>query len=279
MKERSIKMKINVKFRIVLVVISLLCVFIKGIKNITQIEVINRIKQANKVSDIFRNYYGTCAINTMLFLNTINVETFEKLSINIIKNKAGLVRDEISLYLNLELNIDSIWFSFSVKRENELDSIALYIEKIRNRLIKMRSFYGFADNQSILTAMNYPKKQKDVWHSVVIWLTNNNEIIIIEPQKFFINGIILYTSEVLYERYMNNDKSLKIEPITAYIRENIDILSDYRDTELYESLHIEIYDKNTLDPKNIIKTISRIKKVEDILNENYILNSNSLIQL
>jgi hypothetical protein len=264
MKKEVIKMKINLKLRIVLVFMSFFYIFIKGIKNITQIEIINRIKQANKVSDIFKNYYGTCAINTMLFLNTINLETFEKLSINIIKNKAGLVRDEISLYLNLELNINSIWFSFSVNGENDSESITLYIEKIRNRLIKMRSFYGFAHNQSILTAMNYPKKKKDVGHSVVIWLTNNNEIIIIDPQKFFINGIILYTSEALYERYMNNDKLLKIEPIRAYIRENIDILSNYRDTELYESLHIEIHDKNSLEPKNIINTISRIKKVEDI---------------
>ena len=272
-------MKINIKLRIVIVVMSLLCIFIKGIKNITQIEVINRIKQANKVSDIFRNYYGTCAINTMLFLNTINVETFEKLSINIMKNKGGLVRDEISLYLNLELNIHSIWFSFSINSENETDAITCYIEKIRNRLIQMRSFYDFPDNQSILTAMNYPKKQKDVGHTVVIWLTNNNEIIIIDPQKFCINDIILYTSEALYERYMNNDKSLKIEPIKAYIRENIDILSYSRDTELYESLHIEIYDKNTLDPKNIIKTITRIKKVEEILNDIDMLNSNSLFQL
>jgi hypothetical protein len=67
---------------------------------------------------------------------------------------------------------------------------------------------------------------------------------------------------------MDNDKSLKIEPIRGYIRENIDVLSEYKNTELFESLHIEIYDKNTLNPKNknIIKTISRIKEVEESLN-------------
>ena len=69
---------------------------------------------------------------------------------------------------------------------------------------------------------------------------------------------------------MNNDKLLKIESIREYIRENIDILNDYRETEIFESLHIEIYDKNTLDPKNknIIKTILRIKEVEKSLNGN-----------
>jgi len=258
------------KSNVILRIMAFFYVFVKGIKNMTQIEVINRIKQANKVSDIFRNYYGTCALNTMLFLNTIDLQTFEELSINMMKIKSGLARHEISSYLNSELNINSIWFSFSINDKNEEDMITNYIEKIRNELVKMRLVYGFADNQSILSAMNYPKKQKDIGHSVVIWLTNNNEIIIIDPQKFFINDIILYTSESLYERYMNNDKLLKIESIRGYIRENIDILNDYRETEIFESLHIEIYDKNTLDPKNknIIKTILRIKEVEESLNGN-----------
>jgi hypothetical protein len=261
-------MRINVKLRIVLAFMSCFYIFIKGVKNITQIEVINRIKQANKVSDIFRNYYGTCSLNAMLFLKTIDIKTFEELSINMMKKKSGLTTNEISSYLNLELNIHSKWVSLSVRGENEETLITNYIEKIRNKLIKLRSVYSFADNQAILTAMNYPKKQKDTGHSVVVWLTNNNEIIIIDLQKFFINDIILYTSEALYENYMNNDKSLKIEPIRAYIRENIDLFSDSRDTELFESLHIEIYDKyekNTLYPKNIINTMSRIKEVEESL--------------
>ena len=206
----------------------------------------------------------------MLFLKTIDLQTFEELSVNMMKIKPGFTSNEMSSYLNSELNIHSRWFSFSARGENEEDTITNYIEKIRSKLIEMRSVYGFADNQAILTAMNYPKKGKYVGHSVVIWLTNNNEIIIIEPQKFLRNDIILYTSEASYERFMNNDKSLKIEPIRTYIRENIDILNDYRDTDLFESLHIEIYDKygkNTLDPKNenIMKTISRIKEVEESL--------------
>jgi len=259
-------MKFNVK--IVLVFMSLFYLFVKGIKNMTQIDVIDRIKQANEVSDIFKNYYGTCSLNTMLFLKTIDLQTFEELSINMMKKTAGLFINEMSLYLNSELNINSKWFSFSVRGENEEELITNYIEKIRNKLIQMRSVYGFSYNQAILTALNYPKKETDKGHSVVIWLTNNNEIIIIEPQKFLKNDIILYTSEALYERYMDNDKSLKIEPIRGYIRENIDVLSEYKNTELFESLHIEIYDKNTLNPKNknIIKTISRIKEVEESLN-------------
>ena len=81
-------MKINVKLRVVLVFMSFYYIFIKGVKNITQIEVINRIKAANKVSDIFKNYYGTCSLNTMLFLKTIDIKTFEELSINMMKIKS-----------------------------------------------------------------------------------------------------------------------------------------------------------------------------------------------
>ena len=266
------KMKINVNPKFVLSFMSLFYVFIKGIKNMTQADVIDKIKQANEVSDLFKNYYGTCSLNTMLFLKTIELQTFEELSINIMKKQTGLLTHEISSYLNLELNIKSKWFSFSVRGENEEILITNYIEIIRKKLIQTRSVYGFSNDQAILTAMNFPIKQKDVGHSVVIWLTNNNEIILIDLQKFFLNDIILYTSETLYKRYMNNDKSLKIEPITAYIRENIDIFSDYRDTELFESLHIEIYDKykkNDLDRKNknIMNTISRIKEIEESLKK------------
>ena len=89
-------MQINV----ILKIMSFFYVFVKGIKNMTQTEVIDRIKQANKVSDIFKNYYGTCALNTMLFLNTIDLQIFEELSINMMKTKSGLATHEISLYLN-----------------------------------------------------------------------------------------------------------------------------------------------------------------------------------
>ena len=45
-------MQINV----ILKIMSFFYVFVKGIKNMTQTEVIDRIKQANKVSDIFKKY-------------------------------------------------------------------------------------------------------------------------------------------------------------------------------------------------------------------------------
>ena len=123
--------------------------------------------------------------------------------------------------------------------------------------------------------MNYPKKGKDVGHSVILWLTSSNEIIIIDPQKFINHGIILYTSELTTKKYMNEDTELKIDSLRIYIRNNIDIYDEGRDTDILVSLHIEIndiYGKSDLSStnKNLIDTISRIKQTEEILTDKYI---------
>jgi len=48
--------------RIVLFFMSMLIVFVKGVKNVTDTDVIKRIKQSNEVSELFSNYYGTCTL-------------------------------------------------------------------------------------------------------------------------------------------------------------------------------------------------------------------------
>jgi len=284
-KKRKTKMKRNLKYRktrklriqkgganplIVFFFISMFFVFAKGVQNMTDTDIIKRIKQANEVSDVFRNYYGTCTLNTLLFLRTISIPTFEELSIDMMVRKPGLTTTQMSQYLNKELNFHSKWYSFS-GREGELEEvITLFIERTRNKLISLRSVYGFSENQSIITAMNYIKRGKDVGHSVIVWLTSKNEIVIIEPQKFLRNDIILYTTDV--GRYMYNDKQLKTEQIRTYIRENIDVTNEDRETDIFISLHIEIDDTNgdnSLSPFNrkLIETITRIRGVEEDLQD------------
>jgi hypothetical protein len=117
---------------------------------------------------------------------------------------------------------------------------------------------------------NFVKRGKDVGHSVIIWLTSKNEIIIIEPQKFLRNDIILYTTDA--GRYMYEDKQLKTQPIRTYIRDNIDVTNENRDTDVFVSLHIEIDDihgDNSLSPvnKKLMETIIRIKGVEEKLQD------------
>ena len=255
---------------IVIFFISMFFAFAKGVQNMTDADVIKRIKQANEVSDVFRNYYGTCTLNTLLFLKTVDIPTFEELSIDMMVRKPGLTSVQMSEYLNKELNFHSKWYSFS-GREGELEEvITLFIDRVRNKLISLRAVYGFGENQSIVTAMNYVKRGKDVGHSVIIWLTSKNEIIIIEPQKFLRNDIILYTTDA--GRYMYEDKQLKTLPIRTYIRDNIDVTNENRDTDIFVSLHIEIDDihgDNRLSPvnKKLMETIIRIKGVEEKLQE------------
>ena len=256
--------------RILIFFMSMFIVFVKGVQNMTDIDVIRQIKKANQVSDLFKNYYGTCTLNTLLFLKTIDLPTFEELSIDMMINKPGLTKYQMSEYLNKELTLNSRWYSFSGREGDIDDLVEQFIERIRNKLISLRSLYGYSANQSIITAMNYTKKSRKAGHSVVIWLTSKNEIIIIEPQKFLTNNIILYTSEITMDKVLFNDKELKRSSLRLYIKENIDITNEYSDTDIFESIHIEIddvYGKNSLSHTNqrVIEVISRIRETEENL--------------
>jgi hypothetical protein len=275
-KSRKLRQKGGTNMQFIAFLIGLLLVFVKGIKNVTDENVIQRIKQANEVSDIFRNYYGTCTLNTMLFLKTIDLPTFEDLSVGIMTNQMDPLNSrKMAGYLNKELDVNVKWFMFSGRKPDEdltpVNILEKYIERIRSKLVSLRTVYNFANNQSILTVMNYPKKDKDIGHSVILWLTNANEIILVDPQKFIKHGIILYTSELTTKKYLNSDSAIKIESLRLYIRENIDIFNEGRETDILVSLHIEINDlegKNafSLTNKNLINTIARIKEVEENLD-------------
>ena len=255
--------------RIVIFFMSMFLIFAESIKNMTHIDVTNRLKDTMSSIDLFKNYYGTCAPNTMLFLKTIDLPTFEDLSIEVMEINKGLTRGEMSSYLNKELSFNTRWYMFSGREGDDQETgIKRFIEKVRSKLISMRSDYGFAADQEILTALNYPTKRGS-YHAVTVWLTNKNEIVIIDPQRYYVeNKIQLYTSEAYTDRYMDGDKQLIMSPIETYIRERIDVISEMRDTEVLTSLHIEIDDvkgKNRLSPSNreLQNVIGRIKAEEE----------------
>jgi hypothetical protein len=257
--------------RTVIFFMSMFLVFVHGIKNMTHIEVTNRLKDSMKVIDIFKNYYGTCAANSLLFLKTIDLPTFEELSVEIMEHRQGMTAMQMSSYLNKELNFNTKWYSFTGRKGlDEEASIDRYVELLKNKLIGLRNVYDFDRNQDILTSLNYPSK-KGSYHAVVLWLTNKDEIVIIDPQRYYVEGkIMLYTSEAYLDKYMDNDKELILYPIQTYIRERIDVTSDYRDTKMLESLHIEIDDvknKNKFSPynKNLQDTIGKIRAEEEKL--------------
>lgn len=269
---RKIKQKGGTDPRIIIFFISLFFVFSKGIKNMSDSDVINRIKEVNNVSILFKNDYGTCAVNSLLFLKTIDLPTFEELSINIIEDKINFNRFKIGSYLNKELHIHSKWYLVNVKSEDKNLRLGLefiiqnYIDKIKNKLIELRKFYNFSENQSIITEMNFPSKSSPfLSHSVVVWLTSQNELVIIDPQKFIKNELVLFTDNPFKKGIMYNDEMIKISPIKDYIKQNIDLLDN---TYIFESIHIEIEDKkgdSILDKENINlqKTLTRIQEAKE----------------
>lgn len=273
-KTRKIRQSGGADPRIVILFMSLFVMLVQGIKNVTHYEVVQRLKDTFRVSDLFRNDYGTCTVNSMLFLKAIDLKTFGDLSIQVMSSKEGLTTKQMTTYLNSELDIYSKWFKFNIPEGfDEETAISQYINIVKDKLINTRAIYGFSDSQDLLTVMNYPVKGKSTGHSVVLWLTNRNEIIIIDPQRYYYNNqIILYTSEFYMDPYMNNDKELHLESIRTYIREKIDIMSDWRTTDIFESMHIEVVDTqvdNRLSPinKNLIETIARIQAVRGELQD------------
>ena len=272
---KTMKYKGGANMYSVLLFISLFVMIVNGVQNKTDADVLKRIKEANEVADLFRNDYGTCSLNTLLFLKTIDLPTFENLSIEIMKTKKGLRVHQISPYLNRELDVNIRWFSFSgsISTLNEFDHITAYIEKLRNRMMLLRGTYGFSNNEAVITAMNYPKKNKSPNHSVVLWLTEKNEIVIIDPQKFLLyDGIVLYTSEAtIRRRYIRREEGeIQQMSLHTYVRENIDIVSEHRDTDILESMHIEINDTQSdlsISNKQIYNVISRIKTAEESMSD------------
>lgn len=254
-KYQTNKMQINIIFCLYLFL------RIEALKNVSHDDVINRLKDTINSVDIFRNYYGTCSANVLLFLRTIDLRIFEELSIDVIQTKKGLTNHMMEMYLNQGNIGESKWFQFSGTHGlNRDELINRFVSLIKNKLIEMRFIYGILKNQEILTVLNYPSKKREVYHSVVVWLTNKDEIIIIDPQQYYITKRIeLYTSEGYTNKYMDDDKMLIQTPIQTYLREHVDVISNYKDTYLLISFHYEISNK-------IGKIISLTNMVKDVVN-------------
>lgn len=250
--------------RLLLFCISFAFLIVKGMKNVQHSEVIKQLKDSFDVASIYQNYYGTCTLNTMLFLKSIDLPTFDSLSRYIIREGSGLSLDEMSFLLNKKIVLTTDWLQLKGEIGEE-DAVAeSYVEKLRRFMINVRTKYGFQQNQDLLTAMVYPAKKqagalKIVDHAVVLWLTKNDELIIIDPQVFYQeNNIILYSSNES-ARYLDEDSSLILRPIKDYVKGNIDILDPERETNVLESLHIE--SESTGDDVNLSKTNKKLLKI------------------
>lgn len=279
-KRRKMSQKGGANPQLIIFLIGLLLVFVKGITNTTDTEVIERIKQSGEVKDIYKNYYGTCSLNTMLFLKTIKIPTFEELSINMMKFKPGFNKEQMTKYMNQELDVKGEWTEINPnpQLEDESEYIQSYIDRLKDKMKSMRLKYGYRQNQSIITALTYPVKNKEKSHAVVLWLTSEDDLILIDPQIFTKYGIEIYSSD-LNKSYLDSNKKIRMHSLERYIREKININLDRKNddystlfpTSILTSLHTEIADiygkdRLSLNNKLLTDTITRIKTLDEELS-------------
>jgi hypothetical protein len=234
-------------------------------------DVLERLNQVEKIKDIFENKYGTCAINTALFLGSIDLDTYEKVTETIIERGHGLTYSEVSKYLNSSLKTLWEWDLFSipthkrtttrylrgaVETEVSNEQVRDYIKMVKDKMIEIREKKIENSDQGILTALTYPSY--GVHHVVVIWLTSDDTLVVIDPQEFVESGIVLYSDDLSkYTKYRS--KSIE-EYFAQYLEDSNDkksaILMDYH-VKREENL-MELTDDN----EQVKKVIEKIRLLE-----------------
>ena len=269
----------------ILFFIALLVIYTNSLMNVSNSEVVQRIKDVNRVSDLIRNTHGTCALNSLLFLKSIDLPTFEYLTMQIIELKKGLSMRESNEYLSGNIDVASDWFLINglAPSLDKNTAIREYIQRLKNAMLDLKRTYGFSEDQDVISLMTYPSKNSNVGHAVVIWLTKDGDIIIINSQDFYRNDIFLYSSAIDIEfdskyakeiKYLNNDKDMRLKSLYGFVLKNIDIQHDVYGTNIFESLHITIRDDyrnykrdNELSVENqaLINIFSNIQRTKDEL--------------
>lgn len=210
----------------------------QGMRNMSYLDVKERINDAFHAKELFRNKYGTCSINSLLFLRSIHLDTFKDLSLQIMKTNKGLTSSQFTEYLNSEIVFKTDWLILLATGDEDPLAVDLnavsFIDKIKSKISRLREIYGHGN---LLTAMNYPVKNKKNGHAVVLWITENDELVLIDPQDFYYeNRIVLYSSAPL----QNNVTNMHFEPLTEYIKNRVDVLDDNRETQIFMQMHTEI---------------------------------------
>lgn len=268
----------------IIFIIALLTTFARGIQNLEDHDVMDRIKQSIDVDFVFTNYFGTCSLNTMLFLKSIDLPTFEKLSKQIIRNEISISSGLMSKYFTGK-KIVADWYDIPVAQSSphhirgthRVKMIENFIENIKNKMISMRKIYKFDDKTSLLTAFSYfSYKGEDYYHSVVIWLDSKNRITIIDPQLLLLNEedknaqYPIYRSDLKGKRINDENTGITMIPIEEYI-EKYDIIIDDDDMTplLFTGIHTVIDDDNdndnalNIDNQKLLETVYRIRDAEE----------------
>ncbi len=290
----------------------------ESVLNVTYDSVIEDLYNAFSVSDIFRNKYNTCAPNTMLFLKTIGLNTFETLSAQVMKEKRRGLKESLiveNLNLNKKVNVNELWDIIPVQYETTkvslppilqkrmpnyksdklMDKYILSIhlvEEIKRHMIKLREkLYPLQKKQSIVTMGGLPIIGHG-HHAVTFWLTHEDKLILIDPQKFYYTDYVLIygeepptpnqqlppttstTSTQIYNNNNNNNPNnikIKTWSLVDYFVDNLEYMKG-NNYFLMSELHTQIddqYDKDKLTPDNprVIEVISNLRELESQMKD------------
>ena len=246
--------------------------------------VYNRLEKFFVVKEIAYNTHGWCSLIVALFLRTISLNTYETKVINVIQFNEKYSTGQLKTYTENIIPGSSTpyylsWITYIpempivkgqlrgyYKNVQEKTYIENYIMDIKERMMFIKSQNTFSDNKGIITAFGYPsiEDNSELGHAVVLWLTSNNDLVIIDPQMFIITGkITLFTdSDFSKEKnFINGNHNIKLESLYGYFEDRLS-RGNSASTILYQP-HKETYDYEEWTDKNpTIQRILRFLKIQ-----------------
>ena len=227
----------------------------------------NRLEKFFEVKELAYNTHGWCSLIVALFLRTINLNTYEKKVLDVIQFKQresngniksyteNLIADSSSYYLswityipdmpNVKGNLRGYYKNLQKKTY-----IQNYISDIKERMMFIKS-QNPSINKGIITAFGYPSIENINGHATVLWLTSNNELVIIDPQMFSVTGkITLFIDSFIKDNEKNDykNKNIMYESLYNYFENQLS-LEDSATIILYKP-HEKTYDDEDLSGSN-----------------------------
>ena len=151
---------------------------ISGIISISDENVIKRIEETKSVINIFDNTHGWC------------------IALQAILNKKFSFKDYITKEIKIDWELSS--FQYKLTKPNlrgSIDNIDIYTSSIRNLMIILKNdVHNLDSNVGIITAFSYPTYTNGINHMVILWLTQDDHLILIDPQTYAHDDIRIYSN-------------------------------------------------------------------------------------
>jgi len=258
------------------------------------INVYNRLEKFFAVKELAYNTHGWCSLIVALFLRTISLKTYESQVLNVIQFNQKYSTGQLKTYTENLIPPSSkeytpyylSWITYIpempdvegqlrgyYKNIQEKTYIENYIADIKERMmfIKSENTPSISSKEGILTAFGYPSIEDDseLGHAAVLWLTSNNDLVIIDPQMFTVTGKITLFADSDSSKeanFINGNPNIKLESLHGYFENQLSRGSSA--TTILFKPHKETYDYEEWSNTN--PEIQRILKNIDIARQNFI---------